>query len=224
MKSNRYIYIVPFEKNQIVLFNGLNKEFLIIDSEAKDSYLQLLKTPDSYKDSHPSLITYLKSLKFILDDYENEHEYLKTKRNDYIHYKEYKTTILPTFECNYNCWYCIQKHEPIKIDESKIELIIKHVKKYLVEHNIESYVLSWFGGEPLTQMQTVSYVSNVLKEFCTKHNIEFSGAVTTNGALFNAKTIEILTHNDINYYQIAIDGDEKTHNLNKYDKLSVSLR
>lgn len=49
MKSNRYIYIVPFEKNQIVLFNGLNKEFLIIDSEAKDSYLQLLKTPDSYK-------------------------------------------------------------------------------------------------------------------------------------------------------------------------------
>lgn len=97
MKSNRYIYIVPFEKNQIVLFNGLNKEFLIIDSEAKDSYLQLLKTPDSYKDSHPSLITYLKSLKFILDDYENEHEYLKTKRNDYIHYKEYKTTILPTF-------------------------------------------------------------------------------------------------------------------------------
>lgn len=222
MKSNRYIYFVPFEKNQIVLFNGLNKEFIIIDSNAKDSYLQLLKTPDSYKESHPSLITYLKSLKFILDDHEDEHEYLKAKRDDYIHYKEYKTTILPTFECNYNCWYCIQKHEPIKIDESKIELIIKHVKKYLVKHNIESYVLSWFGGEPLTQIETVNYVSNVLKEFCIKHNIEFSGAVTTNGALLNDKTIETLALNDINYYQIAIDGDEKTHNLNKYDKLSDS--
>ena len=66
MKSNRYIYIVPFEKNQIVLFNGLNKEFLIIDSEAKDSYLQLLKTPDSYKDSHPSLITILEVFKIYI--------------------------------------------------------------------------------------------------------------------------------------------------------------
>ena len=158
MKANKYIYMVPLNSEQTVLFNGLNKEFIIFKSTAKDSFLQLLKTPDLHKETHSSLIAYLKSLQFILDKHEDEHEYLKTRRNNYIHYKEYKTTILPTFECNYNCWYCIQKHEPIKIDKSKIELIIKHIKKYLIENKIESYVLSWFGGEPLTQINVVSYV------------------------------------------------------------------
>lgn len=222
MKANKYIYMVPLNSEQTVLFNGLNKEFIIFKSTAKDSFLQLLKTPDLHKETHSSLIAYLKSLQFILDEHEDEHEYLKTRRNNYIHYKEYKTTILPTFECNYNCWYCIQKHEPIKIDKSKIELIIKHIKKYLIENKIESYVLSWFGGEPLTQINVVSYVSNELKNFCAQNNIEFSGAVTTNGALLDTKTIEVLAHNEINYYQIAIDGDEKIHNKNKYDELSDS--
>lgn len=222
MKASRYIYIVPFDNNRMVLFNGINKEFIIIDNRAKDSYLGLLKNPDLYKDTHQSLLTYLHTLKFLLEDHEDEHEYLKDERNDYIHYKEYKTTILPTFECNYNCWYCIQKHEPIKTDNSKINLIIKHVKKYLLEHNIESYVLSWFGGEPLTQIRIVDSVSKELRNFCVNNNIEFSGAVTSNGALLNTDTIEILTRNDINYYQIAIDGDEKTHNLNKHDNLSDS--
>lgn len=214
--------MVPLNDTHTVLFNGTNKEFLIIESLAKDSYLQLLKVPDLYKETHSTLIRYLKSLQFILEDHEDEHEYLKTSRNCYIHSKEYKTTILPTFECNYNCWYCIQKHELIRIDESKIKLIIKHIKKYLVEHKIESYLLSWFGGEPLTQMEVVSYVSCELKDFCAKHNIEFSGAITTNGALLDTKTIEVLARNEINYYQIAIDGDEKTHNKNKCDKLSDS--
>ena len=222
MRKNKYIYVVELDDKHQVLFNGLNRDFLIIANRAVSSFLELLNFPYKYLNSHPSIIENLKSRGFIIEDDFDERALLKHKREEFIWAKEYKTTILPTFECNYNCWYCIQKHEPVVIDKSKINLIVKHVKKYLVENHIESYILSWFGGEPLTQPEIIDYVSRDLKQFCQSHKIEYSGAVTTNGALLSMSTIEMLKENGIDFYQIAIDGDEHAHNHNKKDEHAAS--
>lgn len=222
MRKNKYLYIVPLDIEHAVLFNGINKEFLVINSDAVNSFVQLLQSPDSYYNSHKTIISYLKTMGFILEDQEDERKYLIDFRHRFMQSKEYKTTILPTYECNYNCWYCIQKHESVKMDLYKIKLIVKHVKKYLLANEIESYVLSWFGGEPLTQPQIIDAVSKELRLFCAEKHIEFSASVTTNGALLNSENIRMLARNDVNYYQIAIDGDEKNHNLNKHDKNSES--
>lgn len=220
MKANKYLYIVDLDQDNAVIFNGINKEFVVVKKNSVGSFLILLKNPDLYVRSHKSVVNYFKSLGFILENEDNEQELLKIMRNRFIKSKEYKTSFVPTFECNYNCWYCIQQHEPVKIDMYKISLIVKHIKKYLLDNEIESYVLSWFGGEPLTQPNVIGIVTSDLKQFCKDHNIEFSASITTNGSLLNKENIEILTRNDVNYYQIAIDGDEKTHNKNKFDGTS----
>lgn len=220
MRANKYLYIVPLDTERTVLFNGVNKEFLVINNDTVNYFVQVLQSPDSYNDSHKSLINILKTMGLIVEDQDDEREYLIDVRNKFIQSKEYKTTILPTYECNYNCWYCIQKHEPIKLNLDKIRLTVKHIKKYLLENAIESYVLSWFGGEPLTQPEIIDAVSKELRLFCTDKHIEFSASITTNGALLNSDNIKMLARNDVNYYQIAIDGDEKNHNLNKHDKNS----
>lgn len=222
MRVNKYLYVVKLDVENTVIFNGVNKKFAIIETGKLDSFIKILQSPDTYLDSHPSIIKYFQSLDFIVNDDNDEHAKLRDIRNRFIHAKEYKTTIVPTYECNYNCWYCVQKHEPVKIEWDKILLIIKHIKKYIIENDIESYILSWFGGEPLTQPGIINYVSSEMKKFCMSKNVNYGAGITTNGALLNVENIKMLIRNEVNYYQIAIDGDENTHNKNKYDKTSVS--
>lgn len=220
MRANKYLYIVPLSASDSVIFNGINKKFIKINKEKIDSFVQILQSPDSFTNSHQSIIKYFQTLGFIVNNDYDEQAMLKDIRNRFICAKEYKTTIVPTYECNYNCWYCIQKHEPVKIDNEKIRLIIKHIKKYIIENDIDSYVLSWFGGEPLTQPRIIDLVSSELSFFCSANNVNYSAGITTNGALLNVENIKMLARNAVNYYQIAIDGDEKAHNQNKYDNHS----
>jgi len=220
MRANKYLYIVSLDSDISVIFNGINKKFVKVNKDKIDSFVQILQSPDSFVNSHQSIIKYFHSLGLIVDNDCDEQAILKDARNRYICSKEYKTTIVPTYECNYNCWYCIQKHEPVKIDNEKIQLIIKHVKKYIIENGIEFYVLSWFGGEPLTQPEIIDFVSSELSSFCRNNRVDYSAGITTNGALLSTKNIQMLIKNNINYFQIAIDGDERTHNLNKHDSHS----
>lgn len=216
MKSNRYIYIIDWDKDSKLLFNGLNKKFIIFPSILEHTYKLLLSNPDKYLSSHPKIINQLFKKKFLIGNDVNEKEVLMLSRKDFIDSKEYKTTIIPTFECNYACWYCVQTHTPLNLECSKFDLIIRHIKKYLLSNHISSYVLSWFGGEPLTQPDIIDYVSKNLKDFCLKNNIEYSASLTSNGALLTEKTIRMLEPNFVDYYQIALDGDEKTHNSIKH--------
>ncbi len=222
MKLNRYTYIVPFNEEKTIIFNGLSQDFIIVDNEELPSYMAIMKNPDKYTSSHPLIVSRLKNRGFILEDKIDPKIFLQYQRKHFVDAPVYKSVILPTFECNYKCWYCIQKHTPLKIDEEKLNLIVKHDKKYLIENNIKEYILSWFGGEPLTQPDIVVRISKEMKNFCEKHNIVFTGSVTTNGALLNADIIAKLNDCGINYYQIAIDGDEITHNRVKHDSLSES--
>lgn len=223
MRANKYLYNVSLDDNvHFVIFNGFNKENLILEEKALASMVKLINNPDAYASSHPKILQRLVALKFIVEDDFDERAILKAERESFIHASEYKTTILPTFECNYKCWYCLQKHEPVVLDYTRFDLMIKHIKKYMLENSIQEYVLSWFGGEPLTQPKVIEYIAPQLISFCEEHKIDFSSGVTTNGALLNIDNIKLLQKCKVDYYQIAIDGDEKTHNKNKQDCLSDS--
>lgn len=222
MKTNRYVYIVPFDNYRTIVFNGITKDFCIINNQEISSYVAIMQDPNSYVNSHPLYIKEMKEKGFILKDEIDPKMYLKCHRRSFIEAPIYKAIILPTFECNYNCWYCIQKHTPLKLDERKLRLVVKHNKKYLLDNSIKEYVLSWFGGEPLTQPHVVVGISAEMKRFCHEHGIKYTGAITSNGALLREDVILKLKECGISYYQIAVDGDEEAHNRVKHDALSES--
>lgn len=217
MKSHKYIYIVPFVNNKTIFFNGITKLFFIVDNPKVSFYISLLTNPLKYITTHKPIIDNLKKTRFLIDRQDNELDFLRQERNSFIKSLEYKTTIIPTYDCNYNCWYCIQKHQPTTISNDKLNLIKKHITTYLLDNKIESYVLSWFGGEPLMQPQIIEELSSSLLQFCYNHDIEFSSALTTNGSLLSYSIIEMLKKVNINYYQIAIDGDMLEHDKVKKD-------
>lgn len=222
MKPSRYIYLVPFDFNHHVIFSGMTKGFLIVPNDKLDSYEAILNAPDDYLDTHTAVIRDFEGIGLVIDDSIDEHKLLRDARNGYINQKEYKSIILPTFECNYNCWYCKQNHQPLKIDPEKIALIVKHLKTYLIENKMESYVLAWFGGEPLTQPDIIESVSKEMYGFCMEHGIRFRGGITTNGALLSKEIIKKLSECHIDVFQITIDGNAEMHDKTKYDSINPS--
>lgn len=222
MRANKYSYIIDLDANISAVFNGITKNFIVIDNKTVPSYEAIISSPNQYLDSHPKIINELQHIGIVVDDNFDELETIKSERKSYIECSVYKTSIIPTFECNYNCWYCTQHHQETIIEYDKLKLIIRHIKKYLIDNNITEYILSWFGGEPLTKPEIISWMSSELKKFCHEHNIAFSGAITTNGALLTSGIINMLKANMIDYFQIAIDGDKSSHNKNKYDDTNKS--
>lgn len=222
MKASKYLYIVPFDEGRTIIFYGINNMFMLLDQTTFESIALILQNPNSFIDTHSKTINLLKSYGFLIDDDTNELEILRSERESFVNSLQYKSTIVSTYNCNYNCWYCIQKHAKEEIDYSKIDLIIKHVKNYLTENGIKSYILSWFGGEPLMEPEVIDYVSSELLSFCKEKGIEFNGAITTNGSLLKQNIIDLLLKNEIYCYQITIDGDRENHDKTKRQDGEIS--
>lgn len=222
MKTSKYIYIVPFDTNRSLFFNGISKRFFITNNEDVDSYLRILSLPNDYGTVEKDRLNTLSMNRFILNDNVNELEILAEGRTAVVDSSLYKMIIVPTYDCNYRCWYCTQKHEKAVLPKEKLELIKKHVTTYLEENNIEVYTLSWFGGEPLMEPQTIEDLSSYLLQYCKEHGVRFVGSITTNAALLTHETIEMLKRVEVNHYQITIDGSSRTHDKIKYDDIHES--
>ena len=223
MKLHRFIYMLPFHNNKTLFFNGTTSRFFIVNSNKANIYSSILSAPEKYLDViEEENVNILKEGGFWIENNTDEISEIKKKRERYSNRPIYKTAIVSTYDCNYRCWYCTQKHEKAVLSKEKLELIKKHVTTYLKENDIKVYVLSWFGGEPLMEPQTIEDLSSYLLQYCKEHGVRFVGSITTNAALLMHETIEMLKRVGVNHYQITIDGSSRTHDKIKYDDIHES--
>lgn len=221
MKPSSYLYVLPLTEGKSIIFNGLTWKFLIVPDEQLSNV--------SYAICHSHVISHnnpfyhkIVNAGFILETDVDEIELIKNKRDQYVNQKEYQTIILPTFNCNYSCWYCVQGHQETSIDKPNIELIKKHITTYLSQNSITSYHLTWFGGEPLLEPEAIKEISSYALHYCDAIGIDFVGSMTTNGGLLTNKIIRMLTCCQINNFQITIDGCKINHDTIRNDNSGVS--
>ena len=60
---------------------------------------------------------------FVIDDDCNEIDIIRNRNEKAIHSKDYMLVVLPTLNCNFKCWYCIQNHIPSMMDDDIFEQI-----------------------------------------------------------------------------------------------------
>ncbi len=53
--------------------------------------------------------------------------------------------ILPTLNCNFKCWYCIQDHIPSLMTEEVISLVKRHIKYVIENLDLDTLHIEWFG-------------------------------------------------------------------------------
>lgn len=137
--------------------------------------------------------------------------------------------ILPTEQCNFRCKYCYESFKRGKMSDEVIQTIIKYVRV-----NIRRYIglqVSWFGGEPSLEIDTICKMSNAFLAICRHAKREYWADITSNGYLIDKCSFEKLYHANIFNYQITIDGIKSTHDSQRilagggesYDKIINNL-
>ncbi|MBD5225362.1 MAG: radical SAM protein [Bacteroidales bacterium] len=210
MKTSYYNYYIPYGDDYII-YNGLSEFYFTVSKERIKLFEELLKNPDEYINLYPDFYARMNNLRFICDDEINEMEFVRLKFHNRQHHEEYHLMLLPTYQCNLRCWYCIQEHADAYMSPDIVSAIKLHIHKKVNEEHIKLFTLSWFGGEPLLAYDIVKEITSYSNQLCKKLNKKFDCSITTNGTLLNDVRIKELHKAGVTHYQITIDGIKADH-------------
>lgn len=130
---------------------------------------------------------------------------------------------MPTLNCNFKCWYCIQDHIPSKMSTETIEIIERHIDYMINVEKIESLQIEWFGGEPFMYFkQVIQPICTYAQNKCKDKNIVYFTTATTNGYFLMPKIVNELKKIRFRRFQVTLDGPKIEHDKVKYQKNCIS--
>ena len=130
--------------------------------------------------------------------------FLKFSGNSILH-----LVILPTEQCNFRCKYCYENFNRGRMPKEIIDSIILFVRKNI--HRYSGLKVSWFGGEPSLEIDTICDMSQKFIQICKTAKRKYWANITSNGYLIDINNFKKLYQSNIFTYQITIDGIESTH-------------
>ena len=214
MKTSKYNYYIDCN-NKYLFFNGLSKNYFEVSEENHESFRQILMHPNDYAIKYTHFLSRMKEFGFVLDDEVDEFKKVVEAFTAYKQPDTYRLMIMPTYNCNLSCWYCIQHHQNVNLTTLDIQKIKEHIKTYLSKNKLTKFNLTWFGGEPLLKYKEIIEITKFAFEYCKQNDIKFWSDITTNGILLNEHRIKELHQYGIRSYQITIDGCREKHNRTK---------
>lgn len=198
---------VSLDTNTSIVFNTLSRQLAVIPTIALQD-LSILSREE---------LLQLKDINIVVENEQDEIAELKT----HINKKRYSAetlmlTIIPTNACNFKCIYCYQPTRYSYMSEEVFNSILTWLGKNLRFY--KKLNLVWFGGEPLLHKTLVITMMKKVKELCKKNKVAMVASMTTNGYLLDVNTFQELVKSGLIFYQITIDGNRETHNLQRPHK------
>ena len=190
------------EKTDVV-YNTLSDKFLFIRKGLLDSVSI---------DNHSSCYENLISGGFILEESIDETKLcIEQGRRIENDLTNAHLIINPTVNCNFNCWYCYEKHIPSKMTPETIDNIRKLIENLCAKS--KGLTVSFFGGEPFLYYDDVMMpIIKMANRIAFEKGVIFVTNCTTNGSLLSEERIQELKKYNFNFAQITLDGDRDTHN------------
>lgn len=216
MKESSYNFSL-YDSGYGYWYNALSGSYFRLSEEVSRKLSGLLGTPDEIKEVSETLFDKLANGGFLVSDDADELQIIRQKHHDAVHSKNYFLIVLPTLNCNFKCWYCIQDHVPSKMSQKTFDAIKRHIEYMIAERKIESLHLDWFGGEPFMYFdQVIKPLSEFAIAKCNEYSIPFINGSTTNGYFIDERIADTLTDLRFTQFQITLDGDKEYHNKVKY--------
>jgi radical SAM protein with 4Fe4S-binding SPASM domain len=191
-------YIIEQEVDaNVLLFNSVTCELLLMNKEEYDDFWISEKAITGG---------------YVCIDEKNEYENIKKFREKQRSIKENvdKFVIFTTSECNARCYYCFENGHRLK--QSMQKNIALDVSKYVMKNCNGKIHLSWFGGEPLMNLEAIDVITNE----CLKKNRSFYSSMISNGFLVDDDIVNKMVNNwNLRWIQITIDGTEEVYNKTK---------
>ena len=131
-------------------------------------------------------------------------------------YNRFSLVLMVTHSCNLRCSYC---YSGGKIQRSMDSAIAFKAVDRGVNSIIDGGVfeLSFFGGEPLLEVDLLSDIIKYAERLTRSKGIELKIFLTTNGTILNNKVKNLIKHPYLTV-SVSCDGSPSVHDLNRYDK------
>ncbi len=220
MQSSMFNVRVPLEDgHEVFLMNTFTDAQLIVSADVADLLERVDGQPHRWTDEERSALSTLADNGFIVDSHDADHRNLREFFHSVRESREQlRMTVLTTLQCNFACNYCIQgDHGDYNKHAAKMSLetaarVAEWAEGRLGELGAESYVLTFFGGEPLLNLPVVYYLAERMWNFCEPRGIRMLVNVITNGLLLTPEVVDRLGPCGLNGVKITLDGDRDAHN------------
>ena len=122
-----------------------------------------------------------------------------------------------TNKCNLSCDYCYESENKkcISMNKKLIRDSINFSFDYLKNYLGEDIRIQIHGGEPFLEFERIKYMVGYIKN---NFSNKVSFFITTNGTVMNENIIDFIV-NDLKFISISIDGQKKTHDRYRKNKL-----
>lgn len=208
MKPSRYNIIIE-DNNNIIVINTLTNAVTRVNNNVKRYLESELTITDGVE---AEAIKLLAENGFIVPDQLDEYEKVLEIERQVINGDSDSANfvIAPTMACNFRCKYCFENCVVNKETATHEELvdIITFIENNIKSNKLKKIHISWFGGEPLLQINAISFISNSIIEYCNSNNVEYTASIITNGYLLTEDVAKVLNKCMVGMAQISLDGTE----------------
>lgn len=151
----------------------------------------------------------------IVDNSKNEYfDIIKQFQKNLVEDK-LKIILMTTEDCNFRCSYCYQNKIHRKIEKNIYDDLLKIISD---NRKLRCVNVSWFGGEPLLEVNNIKYFMQNLKNIQSTRHLDINYDMTTNGYLLTLDTLKEFIDFKLDTFFITIDGLPEIHN--KYRHLA----
>ncbi len=212
MRKNKFNLIIPFGKDNYLAYNPLTNALCKIDGKIV-AFLEGKETSISSE-----VIQELVKGLFWVPNAFNEISYV-----NHLYYSlKYSSvnisfTIIPTLFCNLQCIYCYETttNKNVGMDASITKKVIIFILQKIDEFHPASLHITWYGGEPLLEMDTIAKISQTIQTECSKRDIKYTAGLVTNGTLISECDRDFFSLCKITDAQVTIDGPSEIHNFRR---------
>ena len=216
MKLSRYNNFI-IKSGWMYAYNSLVDSSFKLPLDIGIKLKKCLESPDTTDQLPSSLIKKLTDGGFLVRDDFDELSFVKQLYKEAVESKDVFLSILPTMNCNYNCWYCYQDHVPSMLTDEAIQKVKLHIDYLIDVDKITSLRIDWFGGEPLMYFaKVVKPLSEYILSKCKKAGIQFVNSTTTNAYFINKEIIRHLEDLNFELLHVTLDGCREFHNKVKF--------
>jgi uncharacterized protein len=210
------------ERNEVFLMNTLNDAQLLVSPEVTrllDRCAATDQPAGPWSDEERDALTLLAENGFLVPDRDADRQaldrFFTAVKNDTA---ELSVTLLTTLQCNFACDYCFQgDHGDYNKFAEKMTLdtaarVATWIERELDRVHPETFVLTFFGGEPLLNLPVMYYLAETLWGIAGARRVPMSISIITNGLLLTPEVVDRLLPYGLKGIKITLDGDRDTHN------------
>ena len=210
-EKNENIYLYASKTGGIYLIDNNIKKLLDFDGQSYNVALKWFEKNELRNEFIEAIDIFEKKCVLATDE-----NMLNVLNSQSLKQDVSSVTLMLVQDCNLRCSYCYggdgQYSEkgfmPLDVAQKSVEFLMRNSSK-------DDVTIVFFGGEPLIKFSLIKEIVKYARDLTIAYNKKIRFSITTNATLINEEIAEFFKENKFTV-TISIDGDEVTHNTNRF--------